>query len=54
VSGKNDGDLAELISLSCLEARVTVSEAPNTKCPTLQIEGRKVSLVGSRGGEDAR
>jgi len=41
---EGDGDLAEIIYLSCLEAGVAVKEEPDPACPTFRIEGLQTVL----------
>jgi DNA-binding MarR family transcriptional regulator len=52
VSIAGDGDLAEIIALTCLERQVTVADEPILSLPILRIEGLRVRLEwpGERNG----
>lgn len=41
---KADGDLAEIIALTCLEQKVTVVNGPNPLLPTFRVDGFRVKL----------
>lgn len=41
---QGDGDLAEIVYLTCLEARITVKKGINPAYPLLRIEGFKLLL----------
>jgi DNA-binding MarR family transcriptional regulator len=41
---QGDGDLAEIIALTCLEQQVTVSDALNPLLPTFRVDGLRVKL----------
>lgn len=41
---KADGDLAEIIALTCLEQKVTVADGQNPLLPTFRIDGFRVKL----------
>jgi DNA-binding MarR family transcriptional regulator len=44
VSIAGDGDLAEIIALTCLERQVTVADEPTSSLPILRVEGLRVKL----------
>ncbi len=41
---QGDGDLAEIVYLTCLEAQVTVKEEIDCSCPVLRVEGLNTVL----------
>ncbi len=41
---QGDGDLAEIIYLTCLEAQITVKEEIDNSCPVFRVEGLKTAL----------
>lgn len=47
---EGDGDLAEIIYLSCLEAGVEVSDELDPSCPVFRIEGLKTVLAWPEDG----
>ena len=46
---EGDGDLAEIIYLSCLEAQVTIQKERDDSCPVFRIEGLETVLDWPEG-----
>jgi len=47
-----DGDLAEIIALTCLEQKITVTEGSNSLLPTFRVDGFRVKLDWPAGKTD--
>ena len=49
---ESDGDLADIVSLTCLEQQVAVADAANPLLPVLHVDGLRVKLDWPAGRND--